>query len=107
MSAAELRISYRPDSEWQGQLDAAVTSGAFSGTGSAWFDKKWVMETFIAALSAFPLSMTEPPKIEGGFWRSKDAAKDLEQCHLRIVSIERRLQSFSLNNRRSKNRQIR
>jgi hypothetical protein len=84
MSAAELRLTYRPDNEWLGQLDAAVTSGAFSGTGSAWFDRKWLKETFITALSAFPLSTSEPPKIESGFW-SKEAAETLEQCHLRIV----------------------
>ena len=38
--SAEIRVSYRPDNEWLGQLDASVTSGAFSGKGSAWFDQQ-------------------------------------------------------------------
>jgi hypothetical protein len=84
MNAAELRLSYRPDDEWHGQLDAAVTSGEFSGKGSAWFDREQLKETFVAALRAFPLSTSDPPMIEGGFW-SKERPGTLEQCHLRIA----------------------
>ena len=50
MSAPELRLSYTPDYEWHGQLNAFVRSGAFSGEGSAWFDRARLKETFIAAL---------------------------------------------------------
>jgi hypothetical protein len=37
VSKIELELRYRPDDEWHGQLDAIVTSGEFSGKGSAWF----------------------------------------------------------------------
>jgi hypothetical protein len=79
--SAELRLSYRPDDEWLGQLDASVTSGAFSGKGSAWFDREYLKETFLPALRAFPLSTSDPPMIEGGFWNPES----LKQCHLRIA----------------------
>jgi hypothetical protein len=84
MSEAELRLAYKPDDEWLGELDAVVRSGAFSGKGSAWFDRIYLKETFVAALRAFPLTSTSPPMIEGGFW-SKDSQRSLDQCHLRIV----------------------
>lgn len=84
MSAAELRLSYNPDDEWHGQLNAVVRSGAFSGEGSAWFGRDRLKATFIAALRAFPLSASNPPIIEGGFW-SKENSGTLAQCHLRIA----------------------
>ena len=84
MSAAELRLSYNPDDEWHGQLSAVVRSGAFSGKGSAWFDREHLKTTFIAALRAFPLSASDPPMMEGGFW-SKDNSGTLAQRHLRIA----------------------
>jgi hypothetical protein len=83
MSPAELRLTYKPDDEWLGELDAVVSSGAFSGCGSAWFDRANVKKTFVAALRAFPLTSASPPVIEGGFW-SKDKQGGLDQCHLRI-----------------------
>ena len=83
MSAVELRLTYRPDDEWHGQLDAVVTSGAFSGRGSAWFSRDKLKDTFITALREFPLSVSYPPLVEGGFW-SKAKLGTLEQCHLRI-----------------------
>jgi hypothetical protein len=78
-----LGLSYRPDDEWHGQLDATVRSGAFSGRGSAWFNREQLKETFTAALRAFPLSANDPPMIEGGFW-SKEQSGSLDQSHLRI-----------------------
>ena len=81
MSAAELRLSYRPDDEWHGELSAVVKSGAFSGEGSAWFGRQR-LEAFVPALHAFPLSAGNPPMIEGGYWRNDTT---LEQCHLRIA----------------------
>jgi hypothetical protein len=84
MGAAELRLSYRPDDQWCGQLNVAVASGAFSGEASAWFDREQLKETFVAALRHFPLSPTNMPLIEGGFW-SKEPPATLEQCHLRIA----------------------
>jgi len=83
MSATGLHLSYRPDDEWHGQLDAVVTSGAFTGRGSAWFSRDHLKDTFIAALREFPLSVSNPPLVEGGFW-SKAKSGTLEQCHLRI-----------------------
>jgi hypothetical protein len=81
---AELRVGYRPDDEWVGELDAAVTSGGFSGQASAWFDRTTVKETFVTALRAFPLSTNLPPVLQGGFW-SKEKSGTLDQCHLRIA----------------------
>lgn len=67
MSAAELRVTYQPDDEWIGQLTAVVTSGAFSGEGSAWFTPSTVKETFVAALNAYPLSASNPPVLKPGY----------------------------------------
>jgi hypothetical protein len=81
MSAAELRLSYRADDDGTGKIIATVRSGAFSAQGSAWFNPNGVTNTFIASLRAFPLSSTNPPMLEGGFWSSDS----LTQCHLRIA----------------------
>ncbi len=67
-----------------GQLVATVRSGAFSGKGSIWVDPVYVKQAFIAALKAFPLSESDPPIIEGGFW-NKETRGSLDQCHLRIA----------------------
>lgn len=80
----ELQLRYRPDDEWHGQLDAVVKSGEFSGKGSAWFGREHVKTTFVSALRAFPLSTSDLPLTEGGFW-SKERPGSLEQCHLRIA----------------------
>jgi hypothetical protein len=82
--SAELRVSYQSDDEWHGQLDVAVTSGAFSGKGSASFSREYLKRTFVKASRAFPLSTSDPPLIEGGFW-SKERPRTLEQCHVRIA----------------------
>jgi hypothetical protein len=82
--SAELRVSYQSDNEWDGKLNVAVTSGAFSGKGSAWFDREHLKRTFVAASRAFPLSTRDPPLIQGGFW-SKETSGTLEQCHVRIA----------------------
>jgi hypothetical protein len=84
MAVAQLRLTYRSDNEWDGQLDAAVTSELFSGAGSAWFSSEELKGTFIAALRSFPLSTSNPPLIEGGNW-SQEKPGTLEQCHLRIA----------------------
>jgi hypothetical protein len=81
---ATLRLTYRPDDEWNGENDAAVTSGTFSGRASAWFSRMHVKETFVTALHAFPLSPSRPPILEGGFW-SKEKSGVLDQYHLRIA----------------------
>lgn len=84
MSEYGLRLRYRPDDEWFGEVDAVVNTDMFSGTGSAWFDRLYVKETFIAALRTYPLSKENLPLIEGGFWSSENPEK-VEQCHLRIA----------------------
>lgn len=78
-----LRITYRPDDDGTGQIIATMKSGAFSAQGSAWFNPDQVKDTFVAGLRAFPLSSTNPPTIEGGFWKSGENV--LDQCHLRII----------------------
>jgi len=84
MSAAELRMTYRSDDDWTGQIIATVKSGAFSAQGSAWFDRANVNKTFVASLRAFPLLSASPPTLEGGFW-SREGHGILDQCHLRII----------------------
>jgi hypothetical protein len=80
MSAAELHLTYVPDDQWLGELTAMVRSGAFSGQGSAWFDRSSVRDTFVTSLRSFPLSSTAPPTIEGGTGNSEDF-----QCQLRVT----------------------
>jgi hypothetical protein len=84
MNTAELRLSYRPDDEWHGQLEAIVRAGSFTGRGLAWFDRQSLKEKFVGGLHAFPLDQNHPPMIESGFW-SKGNPGTLEQCHLRIA----------------------
>lgn len=84
MSEYGLRLRYRPDDEWFGEVDAVVNTDMFSGTGSAWFDRLHVKETFVATLRAYPLSKENLLLIEGGFWNGKTPEK-IEQCHLRIA----------------------
>jgi hypothetical protein len=63
---AELTLSWSPNGEEHlGILDATVSSGDFSGHGYAWFDRRQIRDTFIAALRAYPLSVDRPPRIEG------------------------------------------
>ena len=83
-SELSLLFSFHDDDDGLGKLFATVKSGAFSGEGNAWFDPTAVKETFVAALRAFPISTTNPPTIEGGFW-SKREPRTLGQCHLRVV----------------------
>jgi hypothetical protein len=84
VSEIELQLRYRPDDEWHGELDAVVRSSEFSGKGSAWFGREYIRTNFASALRAFPLSVDDPPLIEGGFG-SKERPGSLEQCHLRIA----------------------
>ena len=81
LSTAELRVTYRSDEEYTGEIIATVKSGAFSAQGSAWFDRTYVKKTFLANLRSLPLTLTNPPTIEGGFWNDRGS---LDQCHLRI-----------------------
>lgn len=39
MTASELRVTYRTDEDWTGQIIATVKSGEFSARGAAWFDR--------------------------------------------------------------------
>jgi hypothetical protein len=84
MTIAELRIAYRSDEEWTGQIIATVKSSAFSAQGAAWFDRTHVKKTFLASLRSFPLTSASPPTIEGGFWGQGNEGS-LDQCHLRII----------------------
>jgi hypothetical protein len=84
MAASELRVTYRTDEDWTGQIIATVKSGEFSARGAAWFDRINVKETFLATLRSYPLTAVAPALIEGGFW-SKERPGSLDQCHLRIA----------------------
>ena len=85
MNAPELRLTFQADEDgWTGELFATVRSVAFSGKGSAWFDRESAKASFLVALRSFPFPVTAPPTIEGGFW-SKEKSGNLDQCHLRIA----------------------
>src|SRR5579859_4780493 len=83
MSTAELRLGYQQEDEWHGQLVAVARSREFSGRGSAWFSQQQ-LKTFVRALRSYPLSASDLPMVEGGFW-SKERSGSLDQCHLRIA----------------------
>ena len=80
---AELRIMHLRDEDDFGQLVATVTSGAFAGTGWAYFCREQV-ERFIQNLRACPLAADHLPKIEGGRWNHEQRDK-LDECHLRVA----------------------
>jgi hypothetical protein len=80
----ELRVTYSPDDEWTGELKAVVECSGFSGQGSAWFAPGRLKQDIIPAFRMFPISDSQPPKIEGGFW-DKGRRGELEQYHLRIA----------------------
>ena len=87
MSTAELRVIYRPDQDGTGEIIAAVKSGVFAAQGSAWFGRD--LKTFLTDLRCFPLTLANPPKMEGGFWNEggrgfRNERASLKQCHLRI-----------------------
>jgi hypothetical protein len=84
MSAAELKLTYAPDDEWLGEVTAIVRSGAYSGKGTAWFDRGSLKDKFIARLRSFPLTSEMPPTFEGGFGR-KGEHGGVDQCHLRVA----------------------
>jgi len=81
--SAELRIMHLRDEDNFGQPVATVTSGAFSGTGWAYFYREQV-EKFIQNLRACPLVADRLPKIEGGYW-NKEQRDKLDECHLRVA----------------------
>ena len=60
-----LRVTFRPDDEWLGELKVSASSGGFSGVGEAWFSKDDLAD-FSRAIIAFPLPADAPPTISGG-----------------------------------------
>jgi hypothetical protein len=81
-----LRLKVDPDSDGTGKLTAEAASSGFAGRGEAWFDLQQLAR-FSRELRAFPLSQSNPPNIEGGFW-SKEKRGTLEQVHLSIRAYQ-------------------
>jgi hypothetical protein len=77
-----LRVTVDADSDGTGKLIAEVASSGYAGRGGAYFDLQRLAE-FAQELRAWPLSQSNPPYIEGGFW-SQDKRDVLEQLHLSI-----------------------
>ncbi|WP_121455425.1 hypothetical protein [Acidovorax sp. 106] len=75
-----LRLWFEFDSDGTGELFAEVTSGKFSGTGSAWFDAQALLEFGETLASAYPLPSDTPLSLEGGYWAKSGAV--IEQLHL-------------------------
>jgi hypothetical protein len=81
-----LRLRLAPDSDGTAELTAEVASSGFAGRGKAWFDLQGLAR-FSQELRAFPLSKSNPPHIEGGFW-SQEKRGTLEQRHLSIRAYQ-------------------
>jgi|SRR5215475_4266751 len=81
-----LRLRLSPESDGTGKLTAEVASLGFTGRGEAWFDLK-ELARFSQELRAFPLSHSNPPYIQGGFW-SKEKQGALEQVRLSIRAYQ-------------------
>lgn len=76
-----LRLIYRPEDEWHGELFGRVESEGFCGHGSAWFGIGQLRD-FCALAGSFPISGSEQPSLAGGFYDDNDHT--LKQCHLGV-----------------------
>jgi hypothetical protein len=76
-----LRLIYRPEDEWHGELSATVESDGFSGRGSAWFGINQLRE-FCSLAGRFPIDGDKEPTLAGGFFEA--AGDALQQCHLGV-----------------------
>ena len=76
-----LRLTYRPDDDFSGELFATVESRGFSGNASAWFDLDRLRE-FCAQANVYPIGAGDEPTLEGGFWQ--DNGQSLRQRHLHV-----------------------
>jgi hypothetical protein len=81
-----LRLKIEPNSDGTGKLTAEIASGGFAAWGEAYFGLQRLAE-FSQKLCAFPLSESDPPYIEGGFW-SKEERGVIEQVHLSIRAYQ-------------------
>jgi hypothetical protein len=76
-----LRLIYRREDEWYGELSAIVESGDFRGRGSAWFALE-ALRTFWRLAGAYPLSESEEPHLAGGYY--DDGGETLKACHVGV-----------------------
>lgn len=60
-----LRVTFRPDDEWLGQLKVRASVYGFSAIGEAWFNKD-DLRAFAQALAVYPLPKADAPTITGG-----------------------------------------
>ena len=74
-----LRLTYRPEDEWHGELFATVESNGFCGHASAWFGIE-SLRKFCTLAGAFPIVEHEDQDLAGGYWEDNGGA--LKQCHL-------------------------
>jgi hypothetical protein len=81
-----LRLKVDPSSDGTGKLTATIAAGGFAASGEAYFNLRSLAE-FSQQLRAFPLSESDPPHIEGGFW-SKEKRGVIEQVHLSIRAYQ-------------------
>lgn len=78
-----LALYFESDDDVTGELFAEVSANGFSGKGSAWFDKKSLLET-IESFRQYPIPKENPPIIEGGFWEGSGPDLRLKQEHIYI-----------------------
>lgn len=78
----ELRLTCRPESEFDGELCASIESADYRGQAAAWFNAD-ELRAFCASLGAYPIPSAEPPCFKAGNWSK--AGKDLVQIGLTIA----------------------
>ena len=83
---AILKVKLNRDDDGSAGIVATVKTGAFSGTGEAWFNITDINK-FIIKLENFAKTTEDPPFIEGGNWD--------EQGNLKLSLLSLRFYMFS------------
>ncbi|NIX75561.1 hypothetical protein [Microvirga terricola] len=78
---SHIRLKYRPEDEWHGEVEVVAQTSSFSGSGSAYFSLE-AMREFSERLKGYPLAEEDPPKIEGGIGSPGEA---LNQIHVGLT----------------------
>ena len=78
----KLILTYTPENEHDGELCALIESVGYSGQGAAWFSVDQ-LQSFCAALAAYPISSDTPASLSGGYWN--DDATALVQTHVGLI----------------------
>lgn len=78
----KLILTYTSENEHDGELCASVEGVGYSGQGAAWFNVAQ-LQSFCAALAAYPISSDTPPSLSGGYWNEDGTA--IVQTHVGLT----------------------